>query len=79
MLHGAHCDSIPPMRTVQEIEKAITRLKPNEIKAVAEWLEEFREDMWDRQIESDARAGKLNELINKAKADYRAGKAKRFP
>jgi hypothetical protein len=35
--------------------------------------------MWDRQIESDARAGKLNELINKAKADYRAGKAKRFP
>ncbi|MDQ6631928.1 MAG: hypothetical protein M3Y82_09250 [Verrucomicrobiota bacterium] len=67
------------MSTVKEIEAAIAKLKPDEIKSVAEWLEEFREEMWDRQIEADGRAGKLDSLIKEAKADYRAGKAKPFP
>ena len=67
------------MSTVQEIESAITKLKPKEIQAVAEWLEAFRADLWDRQIEADAKAGKLDKLIRKAKADYRAGRATRFP
>jgi hypothetical protein len=35
--------------------------------------------MWDRQIEADAKAGKLDSLIKKAKADHRAGKATPFP
>jgi hypothetical protein len=32
------------MSTVQEIESAITKLSPEEILQVAEWLENFRED-----------------------------------
>ncbi|MEO7678937.1 MAG: hypothetical protein ABIV39_19460 [Verrucomicrobiota bacterium] len=67
------------MSTVAEIEKAIQKLSPQEIKAVADWLEEFREEMWDQQIAADANAGKLDKLISKAKSDYRAGKAKSFP
>jgi hypothetical protein len=67
------------MSTVAEIEKAIQKLTPQEIKAVADWLQEFREEMWDQQIEADAKAGKLDKLIAKAKAGYRAGKATPFP
>jgi Sec-independent protein translocase protein TatA len=67
------------MSTVLEIESAITKLKPQEIRAVGEWLDELREAMWDRQIEADAKAGKLDSLIKKAKADHRAGKAMPFP
>ena len=67
------------MSTVQEIEAAITRLEPKQIHAVADWLQEYREELWDKQIEADAEAGKLDSLIKKAKADYRTGKAAPFP
>jgi len=46
---------------------------------MADWLQEFREEMWDQQIAADAKAGKLDKFIAKAKSDYRAGKAKSFP
>ena len=67
------------MSRVTEIEKAIQKLTPPEIKAVADWLQEFREEMWDQQIEADAKAGKLDKFIAKAKAGYQAGKATPFP
>ncbi len=67
------------MSRVAEIEKAIQALTPQEIKAVADWLQEFREEMWDQQIAADAKAGKLDKFIAKAKAGYRAGKATPFP
>ena len=67
------------MSTVQEIESAITQLKPRQVHAVADWLLEYRERLWDEQIEADAQAGKLDSLIKKAKAVYRAGKATPFP
>ena len=63
------------MSTVQEIEFTITRLKPRDIQAVADWLLEYRETLWDKKIAADARAGKLDSLIKKAKAGHRAGKA----
>lgn len=56
------------MSTVAEIEKAIQKLTPQEIKAVADWLQEFREEMWDQQIATDAKAGKLDFLVKEAKA-----------
>ena len=67
------------MSTVAEIESAIQKLTPQEIKAVADWLQGLREEMWDEQIEADAKAGKLDKFIAKAKAGYRAGKATPFP
>jgi len=67
------------MSTVQEIESAITQLKPRDIHAVADWLLEYRETLWDKTIAADAHAGKLDPLIKKAKAAHRAGKATPFP
>ena len=67
------------MSTVQENKTAITQLEPKKIHAVADWLQEYREKLWNKQIEADAKAGNLDSLIKKAKAGYRAGKATPFP
>lgn len=67
------------MSTVQEIEAAISKLKPEEIKAVGNWLDGLREEMWDRQIEADAKAGRLDMLMEEAKQDYLAGRCKPLP
>jgi hypothetical protein len=64
------------MSTVQEIETAIQKLKPKEIREVGDWLDELREDLWDRQIDADIKAGRLDKLADKALEDYRAGRCK---
>jgi hypothetical protein len=67
------------MSTVAEIKRAIERLEPKKVHQVADWLQEFRERLFDKQIDTDAKAGRLGKMIGKAKADYRAGKATSFP
>ncbi len=64
------------MSTVQEIETAIQKLKPQEIHEVADWLQELREELWDRQIDADAKAGRLDKMMEEAKQDYLAGRCK---
>ena len=39
---------------------------------------EFAHALWDREIDSDARGGKLNSLVNEALADYKAGKSRQI-
>jgi hypothetical protein len=67
------------MSTVQEIETAIQKLKPQEIREVADWLQELREELWDKQIDADAKAGRLDKLMEEAKQDYLAGRCKPLP
>jgi hypothetical protein len=62
--------------TVKDIEKAITQLQPSEVFELATWLNEFEEKLWDKQIEADARSGRLDSFIDQAKADHTAGKTK---
>jgi hypothetical protein len=67
------------MGAVQEIEIAIRKLKPHEIHIIADWLQEFRETLWDQEIEADAKAGRLDKLMEEAKQDYLAGRCKPLP
>ena len=67
------------MSTVQEIETAIQKLKPQEIHEVADWLQELREELWDKQIDADAKAGRLDKMMEEAKQDYLAGRCKPLP
>jgi hypothetical protein len=67
------------MSTVQEIEIAIQKLKPQEVHTVADWLQEYREQLWDKQIEADAEAGRLDKLMDEAKQDFLAGRCKPLP
>ena len=51
-------------------------LKPQEIHEVADWLQELREELWDKQIDADAKAGRLDKLMEEAKQDFLAGRCK---
>ena len=62
--------------TIHEIEQAITELSPNELARFRQWFEEFDVQMWDAQFEKDANSGRLDKLADKAKVDFRAGKAR---
>jgi len=62
--------------SVQEIETAIRQLKPAELEELARWFAEFHADLWDRQIEADAMAGRFDSLIAEARADFKAGRTR---
>ncbi|MEY2978120.1 MAG: hypothetical protein ACO31I_13400 [Prochlorotrichaceae cyanobacterium] len=44
----------------------------NEVRALANWLQDYLDEMWDRQIEADLVTGKLDHLIARAEADIEA-------
>ncbi|MCY3902795.1 MAG: hypothetical protein OXF76_06470 [Caldilineaceae bacterium] len=62
--------------TAKELQSAVSQLSPQELARFREWFEEFEAEMWDRQFEDDAKAGKLDNLANQAIADLRAGNCK---
>lgn len=59
--------------SVQEIEKAVTELTPDELTKFADWFAEYHWHAWDRQIEKDVKVGKLDALINQANDEFDAG------
>ena len=64
------------MTKLEKIEQDITSLAPADVRKLAEWLEEYKADMWDAQIEADAKAGKLDKLFAEAEVDIAAGKVR---
>jgi hypothetical protein len=62
--------------SVPEIEQAVSKLPQEELSQFAKWFEEFLADEWDRQIERDVAAGKLDKIFAKADADFEAGRCK---
>jgi hypothetical protein len=61
------------MTTLVEIEAAIKQLPEPEARRLAVWLPDYLEDAWDRKLEADAAAGKLDFLIAQAEADIASG------
>jgi len=64
--------------TVQELEKAIARLSPEEMAELRAWFWERDQEEWDRRIARDSEAGKLDKPIARAKRDYAAGSCEAF-
>ena len=59
--------------SVQDVETAITQLSPQELAELMAWLEEYHEQIWDRQIEDDLEKGRLNTLLAEVDKEYEAG------
>jgi hypothetical protein len=59
-----------------EVESAIKQMPESEIRALASWLQDYLDEMWDRQIEADLTAGKLDDLIARAEADIITNKVR---
>ena len=57
------------MSTVAEIKAAIAKLTLEEWAEVARYLHEWENDAWDKQMQQDLAAGKLNGLLAKVDGD----------
>lgn len=62
--------------SITEIEQAITELSPEELARFREWFDEYYAEVWDKQIEADAKSGRLDKLIAEADDEYDAGLSK---
>lgn len=64
------------MTRVEQLEQEIAKLSPDEFAQLRDWLLEQDWEEWDRQIEQDSAAGKLDGLMKQALADHAAGKSR---
>ena len=64
------------MSTLEDIEKALTELPPDQLAEFRAWFEAFDAARFDEKIERDVAAGKLDRLADEAMADYRKGHAR---
>lgn len=64
------------MKKIESLEREIERLDDESYTAFRSWFIEYEHARWDKQIEADSKAGKLDGLVNEALSDYRTGKTK---
>ena len=64
------------MTKLEKIQQDIASLTPGEVAKLARWFAEFQADVWDKQIEDDASAGRLDNLADQALASHHAGKTR---
>ena len=64
------------MTDVEQIERQIEHLDDQAFARLRHWFFEYNHARWDRQIEADSDAGKLDFLADEARAEHRAGKTR---
>lgn len=62
-----------------EIMEQLPRLTVADRDEIRRKLDELDDDAWDRQIEQDAKSGKLDRFAEEALNEYRAGRTTPFP
>jgi hypothetical protein len=65
------CDNIA--MSLSELKSQLAHLELKERQELKAYLEELEADGWDAQIEADAKAGRLDFLLEQVKAEIRAG------
>ncbi|HYJ86596.1 MAG TPA: hypothetical protein VEW46_11100 [Pyrinomonadaceae bacterium] len=60
--------------SIEELEVVVSRLSPEELTRFSEWFDEFLAEQWDRQIEADVSAGRLDGAGKRADDDFEAGR-----
>jgi hypothetical protein len=61
------------MNRVEEIERAIESLTPEEFAQVARRVHDLEQKRWDAQLDGDAAAGRLEFLSSEARDEQRNG------
>jgi hypothetical protein len=62
------------MSKIEAIEKQIQELSEEDLALFRQWFAEFDAELWDRQLERDVKAGKLDSLAEKALQQHGQGK-----
>jgi hypothetical protein len=58
--------------SIAEIEAAISQLPRREFAELMSWLQQYEAEAWNRQIEEDLAAGRLDRLISEAESENEA-------
>ncbi|MCG8586311.1 MAG: hypothetical protein MI757_16510 [Pirellulales bacterium] len=61
--------------TLNELENAVTNLSADDLAQFRDWFARYDSDAWDRELENDVAAGKLDALAESAIRDHKAGKS----
>lgn len=64
------------MSEIEELEHRVQSLSPEEMSKFRAWFLEYDWRVWDQQIETDFKSGKLDRIISEAKTEFKAGKAR---
>jgi hypothetical protein len=64
------------MTTVDDIERAVAKLPPEELAAFRAWFEQFEAAHFDERIGRDVSAGRLDAMAEEAVAAHRAGRSR---
>jgi hypothetical protein len=67
------------MSRVEQIERAIEELSPDEFAQVAQHIHALEQDRWQQQLDDDAASGKLDFLRNEARKEQESGTLKSWP
>ena len=73
--HGFHSGDFT-MNGLEQLEQQVLQLSPEDLAKFRAWFIELDHQLWDKQIEADVAAGKLERLIAEARAEFKAGKAR---
>jgi hypothetical protein len=63
------------MGKIEHLEEQIRALSPEEFARFREWFAQFDAEAWDRQLEADVKAGKLDKLAERALRAHAAGQS----
>jgi len=66
------------MTKIEKLEREIRGLSAKELNSFRRWFAEFDGALWDKQIEADAAAGRLDAPADEALADHRAGRTRKL-
>jgi hypothetical protein len=78
-LYRSSAGKIKEMSRVEEIERAIEELSPDEFRQVAQRVHDIEAERWDKELDRDAAAGKLDFLRQEAQADRENDLLKDWP
>ena len=67
------------LMSVEELQSAVAQLPAEELDRFSQWFEEFLAEQWDRRIEADVLAGRLDVAGRRADADFEAGRCTPLP
>jgi hypothetical protein len=62
--------------TIEDIEKAVSKLPSDQLAEFRAWFEEFDAARFDEKVERDAKSGRLDRQADQALDDFRKGRAR---
>jgi len=68
-------DSIS-MSPVEDLERAVRQLSREDLIAFRRWFAEFDQQLWDRELEQDVAAGRLDRFADEALEELRQGRTR---